>query len=243
MVDASSIPVNDPANTGKNRRRRQFSILLACVLIATALWFLRAFENEYTTRVENPVMYSNLPEQMTLLSPLPQRLSLDVKGLGFSIVRHNWNFSKTPLIIDFRKLRSGQVKRTKGFVEYLSMDDYIDDFSAQLSGLKVLAVVPDTLTFRFAITKTRKIRVIPVSDNDRNSSLIPAGLLTVTPDSIIVEGPDIMLDTLRGIQTLPVKQNRQGGSFSRTIGLEPLDKLLKYSQEKVTVSYRKNNSD
>ncbi|TSA31649.1 MAG: hypothetical protein D4R64_17745 [Porphyromonadaceae bacterium] len=153
MEDATSLPVTDPANPRKSRRRQQLTILIACVLIATALWFLRALEYEYTTRVDHPVRYINVPDKMITLNPLPQRISLEVKGLGFSILRHNWNFSKTPLTIDFKKLKTVPAKRKKGFVEYMPMNQYFNDFSTQLKDLKVLAIIPDTLMFSFAYKK------------------------------------------------------------------------------------------
>lgn len=241
MEEPSSLPVKDPANPGKSRRRRQLTILIACVLIAIALWFLRALENEYTTRVDHPVQYINLPDKMITINPLPQKISLEVKGLGFSVLRHNWNFSKTPLTIDFKKLNSVPAKRKKGFVEYLPMNQYFIDFSSQLKDLKVLAIIPDTLIFRFAFRKTREIRVIPALIYESGSSLIPDSLIRVNPESIEVEGPDLILDTLKYIRTLPIKIYRQGASFSRSLGLEEIHKLVKPNPAKVTVSIGKKN--
>lgn len=243
MEDSSSIPVHDPANPGKSRRRQQFSILLACVLIATALWFLRAFENTYTTRVENPVTYINLPDQMITLSPLPQRISLEVKGMGFSVLRHNWDFSKTPLIIDFKTIKSVSAKKKKGFVEYLPMNQYCEVFSTHLSGLKVLSIIPDTITFRFALLKTRKIKVIPAFENEPGASSIAVNLISITPDSVEVEGPDVILDTIQSIRTMPIKLNRQGFSPNRSMELKGIDKLVKYTPAKVSVSISKKNPD
>ncbi|MFA5816366.1 MAG: hypothetical protein WC865_12170 [Bacteroidales bacterium] len=239
MEDASSLPVTDPVNPGKSRRRQQLTILIACVLIATVLWFLRALENEYTTRVDHPVRYINLPDKMIILNPLPQRISLEVKGLGFSVLRHNWNFSKTPLTIDIKKLKSVPAKRKKGFVEYMPMNQYFNDFPTQLKDLKVLAIIPDTLMFRFAFKKTRNIKVIPAFVYESGSSHIPDSLVRINPDSIEVEGPDLILDTLRSIRTLPIRLNRPSASFSRSLGLEEIHNLVKIKPAKVTVSIGK----
>ena len=153
MDPAPSGMAAEPAGRSKKGRRQQLRILAACVLIATILWFLRAFENEYTTFVDHPVRYINLPEKMTPLNPLPQRISLEVKGLGFSVLKHNWNFSKTPLVIDIRALGNFNVSQKKGFTIVLPMSQMLNDFSSQLRDLRVLAVKPDTLTFRFAVKK------------------------------------------------------------------------------------------
>ncbi len=241
MEEVTSSPVTDPAQRGKSRRRRQLKVLLFCVLIATIFWFLRAFENEYTTRVDHPVSYINLPDKMMTLNPLPQRISLEVKGLGFSILKHNWNFSKTPLVIDIKKLRSMPYRRKKGFIDYLPMYQYYNDFSTQLKDLKVLAIIPDTLMFRFAFRKTRNIKVIPVFTYESGAALIPDSLVRMTPDSISVEGPDVIIDTLRVIRTLPVKVSKHGDSFSRSLGLQEIHKMVKLNPGKVTVSIDKTH--
>lgn len=235
MEEASSLPAKDPASPGKKRRRQKLTILIACVLIASVLWFLRAFENDYTTLVDHPVQYINLPDNMITLNPLPQRISLEVKGLGFSVLKHNWNFSKTPLVIDIRKLKSVPARRKKGFVDYLPMNQYFIDFSTQLKDLKVLSIIPDTLVFRFAIKKTRFVKVIPAFTYEPGDSPIPDSLIRMNPDSVEVEGPDLLLDTLKAIRTVPIRINRQGAAFSRSLGLEEIDRLIRPKTTKVTV--------
>jgi hypothetical protein len=240
MEEVSSTPVNDPGQPGKSRRRQQVTIMIACVLIATALWFLRALENDYTTRVDHPVRFINIPENMIPLNPVPQRLSLEVSGLGFSVLKHNWNFSKTPLVIDLKPVKPANARGKKGFVETLMMSQYLSDFSSQLKDLKVVSVFPDTLIFRFAVKQSKKLKVIPAWNPETPASL-PDSLVLVVPDSVTVEGPDLILDTLHFIRTLPIKPGRSGNSFSRTTGLENLHRLVSPEPVKVTVSFEKTN--
>lgn len=236
MEISASSPAADRASRGKSRRRRQLTILAGCLLVATVLWLLRAFENEYTTRVDHPLQYINLPDENITLTPLPQKISLEVKGLGFSILRHNWNFSKTPLTIDIRKLKPVFGGKKKSSIEYLPLNQFINEFSTQLKDLKVLSVIPDTLMFRFAVKRTRTMKVIPVLDYESGASSHPDSMIRVEPNTIEVVGPDLILDSLREIRTLPVKINRPGTSFSRSIGLREIHPLVKFSPAKVTVS-------
>lgn len=243
MSEASSFPESDPAIPGKSRRRQQITILIGCFLIAAALWFLQALENEYTTIVDHPVRCINVPNEMIPLDPLPQRISLEVKGPGFSLLLHNWNFSKTPLTIDLNKLKSISGRKKKGFTEHLPMSQYDNDFSAQLKDLKVVAIIPDTLMFRFAFRKTRMIKVVPVLVDDSGFSITPDRLISVDPESVEVEGPDLILDTMHSIRTLPVEINRQSVSFSRNPGLEEIHKLVQTKPAKVTVFFGKKSPD
>jgi len=239
MEEDSSSSDRALANPGKNRRRQRLTVLIVCVLIATFLWFLRAFENDYTTWIDHPVDYINLPDQMITLDPLPDKVRLEVKGLGFSILRHNWNFSKTPLVIDFKKIAIPSSRRRKGFIEYLPMNQFIADFSSQLKELNVQSIRPDTVQLKFAYKITRTVIVEPIFVYDAGMPEIADSLINITPVSIEVEGPDLILDTLKSIKTLPIKFNRQGEASNKGIGLEEIHQMVKFNPSKVNVVIEK----
>jgi hypothetical protein len=239
MEEDSSSPGIVLTNIGKNRRRQRLTVLIVCVLIATFLWFLRAFENDYSTWIDHPVNYINLPDKMITLDPLPNKVRLEVKGMGFSILRHNWNFSKTPLIIDFKKIHAPSIRRKKGFIEFLPMNQFIADFSSQLKGINVQSILPDTIRFQFAYKITRTIIVKPAFVYDSGMSEIADSLVIVTPAIIEVEGPDLILDTLQNIRTLPIKFNRQGEASNKSIGLEEIHRMVKMNPTKVNVAIDK----
>jgi hypothetical protein len=119
------------------------------------------------------------------------------------------------------------------------MNQYLNDFSSQLKDLKVLAISPDTLMFRFAIKKNRIIKVIPAFEYEPGSSMVPDSLVSIDPQSIEAEGPDLFVDTIRFIRTLPVKITQHGALFSRSLGLQEVHKLVKFKPDKVNLSIGK----
>lgn len=119
------------------KRRRQVLIMLFCIVIATVLWFLRALENRYDTEITHPVQYVNLPDNYVLLQPLPRRLTLQVEGLGFSILRHNWDFSKEPLLVDFEDMNLAIPRKSSVFSDTIQMNRFAGSFSVALGDLKV----------------------------------------------------------------------------------------------------------
>ncbi|HBB93612.1 MAG: hypothetical protein A2X22_05335 [Bacteroidetes bacterium GWF2_49_14] len=150
MNAAPGNPESEPANPGRKRKRRQVSILLFCIMIATALWFLRALENTYETQINHPVRYTNLPDDYVLLHPLPNRLELDVEALGFSVLKHNWNFSKTPLTIDFKDIKPVMPRKKAGFRDTVSLNGFAKIFSESLGDISVTGIHPDFLILDLA---------------------------------------------------------------------------------------------
>jgi hypothetical protein len=137
MEDQPGNQVAEQVSHQKRSRRRQVLIMLFCIIIATILWFLRALENRYQTEITHPVQYSNLPDNYVLLEPLPRRLTLEVEGLGFSILKHNWNFSKAPLMVDFKELKLTIPRKPSNFRDTIQMSRLAEPFSAALGDLKV----------------------------------------------------------------------------------------------------------
>jgi hypothetical protein len=156
MTANSGNPESEPVNPGKKRKRRQVSVLLFCILIATVLWFLRALENKYETQINHPVRFTNLPDDYVLLHPLPNRVSLDVEALGFSILKHNWNFSKTPLTIDFKDLKPVMPRKKSEFRDTVSLKGFEKNFSEFFGDISVNGIHPDFLILDLSPKQTVK---------------------------------------------------------------------------------------
>jgi hypothetical protein len=150
MGTGTGMNVPEPASPQRKRRRRQVAIFLFCILIAMVLWFLRALENNYETQINHPVRFTNLPDDYVLLRPLPRKITLDVEALGFSILKHNWNFSKTPLTIDFRELKPVMPRKKAGFKDTVNLSRFADPFTHALVDIKVKGVKPEKLVLEMA---------------------------------------------------------------------------------------------
>ena len=144
---------NEPGNPSRRRRRKQVAIFLFCLVIAMVLWFLRALENTYETQINHPVRFVNLPDDYVLLKPLPRRLTFEVEALGFAILKHNWNFSKTPVTIDFRELKPVMPYKKSGFRDSIGMVRFTGPISKQLGDISVKKIRPDFLVIDMAPKK------------------------------------------------------------------------------------------
>jgi hypothetical protein len=138
------------------RRKQQIVTFLFCMGIATVLWFLRALENDYTTQISNPVNIEGLPANRALLPPLQKEVTLRVEGHGYSLLKHNLDFSRSPLTVNYGEIRPFPPKEKSGFTERIPMVRFIQSFSVQMGDLKVLSIKPDTLVLQFSEITTQK---------------------------------------------------------------------------------------
>lgn len=174
-----------------------FSVFL---LISAAIWLLNAMSKNYTSDIEYPMVYEDFPENKVFVGELPGHLDLQINSHGYALLRYK--LFKKPVPISFHisafNLSSGQdSSSTFILTRYLK-----DQISRQLpSELQLLEIKPDTLHFRFADRVTRKLKIKP----DFNYSIVKQFTIKdeimLTPDSVEVTGPDLIIDTLDYILT------------------------------------------
>jgi len=124
-------------------------MLVVCIFIATVLWFLRALENNYTTHFAKSVEVTGLPENIALIDPVPGKVVLRVEGHGYSILRQNLKFAKTPLQINFNEIRPVLPRTAADFTEMVPTSRYISSFTSQMTDITILGITPDTLVLHF----------------------------------------------------------------------------------------------
>jgi hypothetical protein len=79
---------------------------------------------------------------------MPEKLTLNLTGPGYSIIKLKISGDRAPLIIDFSKVTWKRVPDSKAPEYYIVSNGLIANFSRQLrSEFKIVAVKPDTLFF------------------------------------------------------------------------------------------------
>jgi len=152
--------------------RKKLGVFLVFAGIATALWFLQALERNYVAVIENPVAFKNLPEEKVLITNLPKKLSLEIEGSGFAILRHNWDLSKQPVQIDFKNLTSLSKESLKGKWVRITMSSYRQKMAQQFNNFQIISLSPDTLNLGFASMTEKRIEVTLALDFERGKGVM-----------------------------------------------------------------------
>lgn len=212
-----------------NRELLVFAIFL---LLSFGLWYLNELSKELQGSINYPVRYINPPKERIVTGDLPDKLEMDLRGPGYSILKVKLSGSRAPVVIDFAKVAP---RRIPGLLPryYLVTSGLMSSFSKQLhADFDILAIRPDTLFFGYDKLVTRKMPVIP---NMRVELAEGRRVIIVAyPDSINVTGPQHVLDTLDGIPTKFRAFRRMNENFRARIPIE-CPEYLQTSQKRVTV--------
>lgn len=198
---------------------KKLIIFVIFIGIATFIWLLWTLEKEYTTVISNPVQFSGLPEDRILVNKLPEKIQMEVTARGFAILRHNWDISTPPLKINFSNLYNVPFDNNTAQNINVSLGAAKSRLTNQLSDIRVNSIVPDTLTFSFAILIHKKVPVIADIELEMEKQYMTKGIARVIPDSIEISGPSTILDTLDHLMTAPLRLKKVDRNIVRNLAV------------------------
>ncbi len=217
--------------------RKKAVIFSFFLLLSVIFWFMNALSKNYTTTIEYPVRYRNFPADKILVGELPEHLSLEVNAHGYTLLRYRISSRHIPLVFNVRSFTMNRMSRADSGIYYIETRFARNYISKQLSSeFSIISIKPDTLVFRFASLVTRKIPVQPVISYKLDKQLILKRDPYLVPDSVMVSGPDYLVDSLTRISTRPLDAGLISQSVTKTAELSRYDHLT-FGKEKVKVHF------
>jgi hypothetical protein len=118
------------------------------LLLSFIFWYLNSLRKEIEVDLRYPVKYTNTPRDRNITGNLPQKLTLNLKGPGYSIIKLKLSGNRAPLVIDFSKVTWKRVPESRTPDYFIVSAGLLTNFSRQLrSEFQIVSVKPDTLYF------------------------------------------------------------------------------------------------
>lgn len=120
------------------------------LLLSFILWYLNSLGKEINNDFRYPVSFINPPKGRTISNELPSKLSLELKGQGFSLLKHKIIGKRNTLLVDLSKVSFKRIPDSKPSKYYFLSSGLIPGFKKQVgNGFDVLSVKPDTIILIF----------------------------------------------------------------------------------------------
>lgn len=175
-------------------------IFLIFLVLSTGFWFLNALQKEYTTIIEYPVKFTNIPKGYILKDNRTKKLQLKVNAGGFNIIRYHLSASFSPLTIEVSEMKQFSDDNKTEF--HLISSKYFRSLNGQLSsGLSLLEISPDTLFINLSPLKTKKIPISANIETQFEKQYLQGGKLIIIPDSVTVSGDAAIVDSIMEVLT------------------------------------------
>lgn len=215
------------AKISKSIRQPDFgnwkAVVLA-VVAATTFWFFHSLNQNYTSSITYPIQFEYPEDNYIVTRDLPTSIQINVTGIGWNIFRKSLALNKPPVFIPLEN--PAEVKKIVGAGLLPQVNDQLDD-------IRVNYIITDTLYISVENMKSRKLAInvdsatISLKTNFRIvSHVVP------TPDSILITGPQSIIDNLPASLPMAVGEQNIEDDFDEFV----LFKIRGYSQPLLTAT-------
>lgn len=192
-----------------------FSIFL---LISATIWLLNALSKNYTSVIDYPLVYTDIPEGKVFVGEMPEHLDLQINAHGYALLRYK--IFKKPVPISFKVSAFNLNSRGDSSSTFIPTHYLMDQIARQLPAeLQVLDIKPDTLHFQFARRVSKRVKVKPDFGYTLDKQFTLKEEVRFTPDSVDIIGPDLILDTLRYVYTVRSELGELSRNYSNRVRL------------------------
>ncbi len=189
--------------------RRNWKAVLLSFIAATLFWFFNALNKTHSANISLPLQFEYDEEKYMPVSALPDRIRLNVTGVGWELFWKSSGLKVMPLLISLE--RPAEVKKIVG----ASLTPL---FTTQLEGLQVNYVLTDTLYLDLDVRSHKKVRIkLDSADRLIARGYIRSGVVMIEPDTVVVTGPGKLLASLPPAIELTVPESNLRFSYEETV--------------------------
>ncbi len=198
---------------GRTSRKEVLTFLLF-VLVSGFFWIVLSSREETASEFQVDLIIEGQPQGMVFTTRMPDALKVTITDTNARLLNYSVNDRLTSLTVDFERYADaiGNFRISAAELQSLLRERLF-------SSTQITAVSPSLIDARFALTEGRKYPVVVSgiyfpADNYRLRAMI------VEPDSVIVNAPNAVLDTLNCVYTIASAHYDLRDTLTETLPLD-----------------------
>lgn len=220
MVVPNADMNSSPRSTNRwYRLNIKYLELLIFIVLSAILWTLTALGRKYTDTIVLPVECVSSKDGKILVSEVPHNLVIEGHATGFELLKHKYGIRIAPISIDLDKYSVRQ-RKNKLFYD-VECSKMRADIETSLDGtIEVRHIYPTNLLLEYSATISKKVAVRPRVKLGFLPQHKLSKQLATFPDSVIITGPESILDTISSISTVELDLKDLSQHEQRILELE-----------------------
>lgn len=209
MSDWSRGILGSKGNRGRDQEPliRDAGKKILAILIAITLWFVANLQHDVERNIMIDVNYTNLPKGLIIVNNPPEKLNIRVRGPRSQL--SSLSSKDMVFTIDLSNLTTG----TSMFE--IRTDQLIPPRDVQVTGIS-----PSEINLDVDKLVQKRVSVEPVLEPPDNGYEI-AAKPQVTPETVVIRGPEKLLRTIKSVGTDPVSLKGEKSRFSIEVPIRP----------------------
>lgn len=202
---------------------------LLFLILSAGIWFLNVLDKDRDTVISVPVVYKNLPRNISFENDLPREITLNIKDEGLNLLRYNKEKS-LKLVFDIAEddLINNEL--------YISHNKIIEKISAQLlNSTRIEDIFPSEIKRDYTILHTKVVPIKPQISILTSNQFMLTSPLKIYPEKIKIYGSEDVLNKINAVFTENFQLTNVRDTIIKKIRLTKLDKV-KFELDDVQLS-------
>ena len=198
---------------------RDWVILTLSLLLAFSVWMIHNLSLKYNANLTARVTAACCLDGHENVSSTTAEAVVRGRATGYNIIK-SYLRENRPVQVEFNPSVMQRYDAERFFVT----GDKLNEYSHLIFGEDVAVdhYISDTLFFRFPSVNHKKVPVEPVLLISYKGQYMARSPLTVTPDSVVVEGDPYLLESVKKVNTAPIRYMDVSSSISGVVPVEPI---------------------
>ena len=212
-------------------KKTDYKAVAVSVLAAIVFWIMNALNKDgYSQKMSFPLQFSYNDSLYIPIQPLPEKISVNVSGSGWNLLRKAFTFDDTPI----KYLVSKPLK-----TRFLNTGSLTDSLSEYIKDVKINYVVADRFELEFDRKISKQFIVKVDSANiDLKDRFVISSLINVNPRIVTLQGPETVLSEMGSVIYVKIPTKRLQENYDDKVKLPlPQNALIKASKDRVAVSF------
>ncbi len=173
-------------------------VFLLFLLVSYIFWLLLTLNNEVQEDVNVKVEIVEIPDSVTIISDIPQTLSVSVRDKGSTLARYLWG-STPSLRLPFHDY---QTDDNRFVVTETEIDSRLRNMFGQ-SG-QIISAKPDSISALFTTQPGRKVRLRLMVEAHPTLQCVISGQIFTHTDSVTIYSVNDLPASIKSAETLPI---------------------------------------
>ncbi len=205
--------------------KKKIPLLIISIAFSVIIWGTISLSEEYYANVNVPLRVVGFPNGFSIGSEIPENITIKLRGIGWKLFAVNIGKDVTYNI---------SVNGDSGFIQ-IKLMDHLTDNRWMLSELDIIDIVPNSLSFSIERRVKKKLPIVADLSLDFKVGYGLAKQVVLEPDSIVIDGPQSVVNSLTEIKTKEIKLSSLDKLIIKNIGFIYLPGTS-YGTKFVTVS-------
>ena len=175
--------------------KKKIPLIIISIAFSVIIWGTISLSEEYYANVNVPLRVVDFPIGYTIGNKIPENITIKLRGIGWKLFSVNIGKDVTYNI---------SVNEDSGFKQIRLMD-HLTDNRWMLSELDIIDIVPNSLSFSIERRIHKKLPIVADLSLDFKAGYGLAKQIVIEPDSVVIDGPQSVVNSLTEIKTKAIK--------------------------------------